>query len=280
MKPLKQTAMPLWESLGDVISDIKKTLKVFFKGSGKDAKTWGGIIGQTVGVTVIGTLILLITILGAVVDSFIWVGKAIGWTASKVVQGFTWILNKARAVASFVSGTLAAAWNGLKSIATTALNAIKTPLTTIWNKMSGLANLVKVTLVGAFNTFKTAAVKAVNAVLGPIKATVRWVNSLIAKLKSVPGLKRLAGGAKKPGQFGPLPVEPGPTPPTISAGPAILPDINVTGGTSEMVVHTHIILDGREVAISVERFKTERKVRATALTPGELREFVQATAIA
>jgi len=51
------------------------------------------------------------------------------------------------------------------------------------------------------------------------------------------------------GQMGPLPVTPGPTPPMRIAEPtpATMP---------EVVIHTHVILDGREIARAVDRVKS------------------------
>jgi len=282
-EPLKDTAIPLWEAFEEVVMAVKATLKLFFKSSGTDAQTWGSILGQTIGVTVVGALKLLVMILGTVLESFLWVGEKAGWLASVVVQAFTWIWNKASSVASFISGVFAASWGILSAAANVAISAIQAGLSPLKTVITAVGQLVRGDFTGAWQTAKTPVMAVINAIKGGIDKVKNAVQYVINKIKRLIELAKkipVIGGGGGGGAFGPLPVEPGPTPPVLSPTPTVTANVDISGGSSETIVHTHLILDGREIAVSIEKFKADRKFRSTAVSPGELRELVDLTAIA
>jgi TP901 family phage tail tape measure protein len=280
-EPIKKTVEPVWKSLMKTLGKVGKIFKKFFKTTGGDAEDWGETLGTVIGL-IARAIVFLISVTVRLASFLIGTFASAISVAISVFNGLKMAVGLVVAIikklVGWLADKLAPAWNAIKDAAKGAFDAMTGVAATVLEPLKKIAVFLKDKLVAAWETAMTAIGKAIKKMSGPVG---RVLGDLRAIVKALTLLDKfgISPGSLISGQAGPLPVSPGPTPATTAAAPQISPSITVAGGGGgDIVIHSHLILDGREVAQSVETFKMDRKTRSTEVTPGELREFAQVTA--
>jgi len=277
-KPILSQFLPVWNTLKKNVAMLKQVFGVFFKGSGGSAKSWGAGIVIVIGaiVQVVAWLIANLAQLAIWLTTRVVVGfVVVAGVVKMVIQGWMLLGQVITSVATTIWGALVGAFNTVKGVATGVWNAISSGIQSVVGFVTELAGTVSGVLTTAWQTAGPIIEGVINAIKAPIQFVADKVTWIVNKLQwiaeNAKAIMSLVPGA---GQLGPLPVSPGPTPAKITAAPTVVPSINVGGSESVVVIHSNLHVDGRVIAQAVERFRADRKMRSTSVSPGELREYV------